>query len=72
VIHRSPKETVAPSALAEATDLFSSFSIKELLAGELKANPIVKPGEHCHDPGCRSVYVTGGVMRPGRVPLRGC
>ena len=65
------QETMAESTLAQANELFSAFSIKELLAGEQKANPIVKPGDIVSIPDADQVYVTGGVMRPGTVPLRG-
>lgn len=64
-------ETTAPSILAQANELFSSFSIKDLLAGEPNANPIVKPGDIVSIPNADQVYVTGGVMRPGTVPLKG-
>ena len=66
-----PTEAQTLSTLAEANALFSSVSIKELLNGEPKANPIVKPGDIVSIPNADQVYVTGGVMRPGTVPLRG-
>ncbi len=64
------EETLA-SPEAEANAVLSSFNLKDLLAGSPKANLYVRPGDIVSIPLADQVFVTGGVIRPGAVPLRG-
>lgn len=65
------EETLAASTATEADAVLSSFKLKELLTGAPSANLYVKPGDIISIPEADQVFVTGGVVRPGAVPLRG-
>lgn len=55
---------------AEVKAVLSSFKLKELLSGSPEANLYVQPGDIVSIPDADQVFITGGVLRPGAIPLR--
>lgn len=49
---------------------FIAINLRDLLTGGLDANLFVEPGDIVSVPEADQVFLTGGVMRPGPIPLR--
>ncbi len=66
-------QTGAPPG-AEAEKLFDgsfvTINLHELLGGTSAANIYIEPGDIISVPEADQVFLTGGVMRPGQIPLR--
>ncbi len=54
---------------AETNAVLSTLKLKDLLAGSPEANLYVRPGDVVSIPIADQVFVTGGVVRPGALPL---
>lgn len=64
----------APTKTGEEDKLFEgkfvAINLRDLLNGGLAANLFVEPGDIVSVPEADQVFLTGGVMRPGPIPLR--
>lgn len=75
VIHSSPLLTCEQegpglsSAAADAPDV-SSYRLNDLLQGDIRANPYIRPGDVVTITEAEQVYVVGNVLKPSTITLK--
>jgi polysaccharide export outer membrane protein len=67
-----PAQPGAASGTASIEDdVYLTLELKQVLHGQLEANPFIRPGDIVTLPEADQVYVVGSVLRPSALVLRG-
>ncbi|HEY0376472.1 MAG TPA: polysaccharide biosynthesis/export family protein [Pyrinomonadaceae bacterium] len=70
VIHNAPPFTCElPAASAEASPV-NSYKLSELMQGDARSNPYVRPGDVVTLTEAEQAFVVGNVLKPSTIPLR--
>jgi polysaccharide biosynthesis/export protein len=70
VIHNAPSFTCdLPAASAEEIPV-SSYRLHDLMQGDARANPFVRPGDVVTITEAEQAFVVGNVLKPSTIPLR--
>ena len=73
IIHTLTSRSICDEAAPGSDEVLNgmvSYRLVELMRGDEKANPYVRPGDIITLPEAEQAFVVGGVMRPGPVALR--
>ncbi|HYG81392.1 MAG TPA: polysaccharide biosynthesis/export family protein, partial [Pyrinomonadaceae bacterium] len=70
VIHNAPSFTCdSPAAGAEAAPV-NSYRLSDLMQGDARSNPFVRPGDVVTITEAEQAFVVGNVLKPSTIPLR--
>jgi len=74
IIHASDvstcKESVEGALLTDTSESFDSYNLTDMLRGDDKSNPYVRPGDIVTLPESERAFVVGNVLKPSTIPLK--
>jgi polysaccharide export outer membrane protein len=73
VVHAAPSPLCEKSSSGREDDEaagFVSYSLTDIMRGDERSNPYIRPGDIVTIPEAEQIYVVGNVLKPSTIPLK--